>query len=89
MALSEDCTVTNNRIPLHLRSEALYYYEIRADVNLGTPASIEKFVICDFWGTLTTSEEITLPDGWRMLTEQEQKDITSALAIKIKEVRTK
>lgn len=52
--------VNEGRIDESLRHDDLHYYDMRHESNnWAEPATVEKRVLCDFFGTLATTAPIT------------------------------
>lgn len=55
-------TVVGARIPPTVRRPDLYYYGIRHGDNW-EPATVERFVYVNFWGTVITAKPLNIDDG--------------------------
>lgn len=59
------------RIPLNERDPRYHYYEIRHDEEW-EPATVEKKVLVNFWGTIATDTDLGIEgDGYYSLTEDD------------------
>ena len=54
--------VTESRVPEQERLPGLFYYEVRHGDDWGTPLTIEKHVLVNFWGTVVTTAPLELKD---------------------------
>jgi len=54
----------DTRIRANERDPNLHYYECRhSESDWSQPCSVEKWVTCNFWGTIITSAPIPMPTG--------------------------